>query len=73
MPKVPVYTREVSLSGKALPYDKYNTNENTFGGGLAKATINASDGLNDLGEAAIKITEQIDDAKMLAEILKKLI
>lgn len=65
MPKVPVYTREVSLSGKALPYDKYNTNENTFGGGLAKATINAADGLNDLGEAAIKITEQIDDAKML--------
>ena len=65
MPQVPEYNRQVRLNGTPQPYQNYRLTEDMFGGGQAKALSNMGGGLNNLANAALKISEQIDDAKML--------
>ena len=65
MPQVPEYDRQVRLNGTPQPYQNYRLTEDMFGGGQAKALSNMGGGLNNLANAALKISEQIDDAKML--------
>ncbi len=65
MPQVPEYNRQVRLNGTPLPYENYRLTEDMFGGSQAKALSNMGGGLNNLANAALKISEQIDDAKML--------
>lgn len=65
MPQVPEYNRQVRLNGTPQPYQNYRLTEDMFGGGQAKALSNMGGGLNNLADAALKISEQIDDAKML--------
>ena len=65
MPQVPEYNRQVKLNGSPLPYQSVGLTEDMFGGGQARALANIGGGLNNLANAALNITEQIDDAKML--------
>lgn len=65
MPQVPEYNRQVKLNGSPLPYQGVGLTEDMFGGGQARALANIGGGLNNLANAALNITEQIDDAKML--------
>ena len=65
MPQIPEYNRQVKLNGTPLPYQNYSLTEDMFGGGQAKALVNMGGGLNNLANAALKLSEQIDDAKML--------
>lgn len=65
MPQVPTYQKETKLNGSPLPYQHYNLNEYMFGGAQANAMVNAGNNLGNLAKVALKINDQIEDAKML--------
>lgn len=65
MPQVPEFSRETRLNGTALPYEHYNLTDDMFGGSQAKATMKMSEGFGELANKALKLSEQIDETKMV--------
>ena len=65
MPQVPEFSRETRLNGTAMPYEHYNLTDDMFGGSQAKATMKMSEGFGELANKALKLSEQIDETKMV--------
>lgn len=65
MPQVPEFSRETRLNGTALPYEHYNLTDDMFGGSQGKATMKMSEGFGELANKALKLSEQIDETKMV--------
>lgn len=65
MPQVPVSNREVSLNGATRPYIRADLNGDMFGVNIAAANATLGNGLQQAAQAAIKIQDTIEDAKLL--------
>ena len=66
MPQIPQYQRETKLNGTALPYQHLQTTPEMFGNAQAKATANAANGMNELANAALRISNTIEETKVMA-------
>lgn len=66
MPQIPQYQRETKLNGTALPYQHLQTTPEMFGAAQAKATANAANGMNELANAALRISNTIEETKVMA-------
>lgn len=65
MPQVPEYNRETRLNGATMPLEKYELNEYMFGGGNAKASMKISEGLGSVANAAINLSNQIEQTEIV--------
>lgn len=65
MPQIPQYSRETKLNGTPLPYQHLQTTPEMFGAAQAQATANLGKGLDRLAFAAERISDTIDETKVM--------
>lgn len=65
MPQIPQYNRQVKLNATPLPYEKYNLNGDMFGASIATAIGNAGNSLGRIADAALNITNTLDETQVM--------